>query len=288
MFYEIPAATYHPDQLPSKALTLHDSDITIHHGTLSVDFAPGLMRMGSFKTSHPGKVQLKDPERLPFTNSTVCVKQMYERRGNSGNGAISRLKGHLELNALLVECNCLRWASILLDLTYQFIAREVKTRGQPPYPIPMLQYTRVMIAIVQDLPTSKAFLVEEWINTDDSDHQFIKYLNNRVPHHTSDLVPQAPKVQEITDFLVFAQHVQWQKSRYLAFTSDYQGAGDLLTDPQVMSNPYVLPWFFYPLFHHTDVLPANTAICLVMEIYQASSRSSAAITAAIATANFLI
>lgn len=268
-------------------LTLNDPDIKVHQGSLSVDLAPGLMRMGSFKTSHPGKLQLVDDNsELPFTNGTVCVKQMYERKQNSGNGAISRLKGHLELNALLIECNCLKWASILMDLTYQFIAREVKTRGQPPHPIPMLRFTRAMIAVVRDLPTPKAFLVEEWINTDGDDHQFIKYLNNRVPHHISDLAPQPPKAREITDFLIFVQHVQWMKSQYLAFTSDYQGAGNLLTDPQITSNPYAS--LFISLIHLTDILLVSMAIYLVMETYRAHSRSSAAIITAITIANFLI
>ena len=246
-FYEIPAATYHPDKLPCKVLTLQDSDIKVHHGTLSVDFSPGLAQMGSFKTSHPGEIQLDgDTELLPFTNGTVCVKQMYTRKASSSNrdGAISRMKGSLELDALLVECNCVRWASILMDLTYKFVAREVKTRGDLPYPIPMLRFTRVMIAVVRNFPTPKTFLVEEWINTDgDGDHRFVKYLNNRVPHglphHISNTIPQGSKVREITEFLIFAQHVQWKKSQYSAFTSDYQGAGDLLTDPQIMSNPYV-------------------------------------------------
>ena len=108
-------------------LRLDDADIRVHHGTLSIDFAPGLVQMGSFKTSHPGKVKLDDDsELLPFTNGTVCVKQMYERKGNSANGAISRLKGQLELDMLLAECNCVRWASILMDLTYKFTTREVK------------------------------------------------------------------------------------------------------------------------------------------------------------------
>ena len=105
-----------------------------------------------------------------------------------------------------------------------------------------------MIALVRNLSTPKAFLVEEWINTDNGNRQFIKYLNNRVPHHISDSVPQAPKAWEITDFLIFAQHIQWKKSHYLAFTSDYQGAGDLLTDPQIMSNLYVsLVYVFYSI-----------------------------------------
>ncbi len=208
--------------------------------------------MGSFKTSHPGKVQLGDNFKLlPFTNGTVCIKQMYERK-DSGNGAISRPRGHLKYNALLVECNCIRWASILMDMTYQFIAREVKHRGEPPYPIPTLRFTRVMITLIQDLPASKAFLVEEWIDTDDSDCRFIKYLNNRVLHHISDSPPQACKAREITDFLTFAQHVQWQKSGQLAFTSDYQGAGELLTDPQITSNPYV-SLVFISLVHYSDI-----------------------------------
>lgn len=171
MFYEILAAVYHPDDLPSNALTLHDSDIRSHDDTLSVDFAPDLREMGTFKTSHPGKVRLDgDSELLPFTNGTVCIKQMYDRKGNSGNGRISRLKGHLELDTLLVKCNCIRWASILLNLTYQFVAWEIKSRGEPPYSIPTLRFTRVMIALVCDISVQKAFLVEEWINTDDGDH----------------------------------------------------------------------------------------------------------------------
>jgi alpha-kinase family protein len=144
-----------------------------------------------------------------------------------------------QVQCILVKCNCVKWASILMDLTYQYIAREVKEKGEPPYPIPLLCFTRVMVAIVQDLPSSKVFLVEEWISTDDGDHQFIKYLNNRVPHHISNSVSQSPKAQQITNFLIFAQHVQWRKSQYQAFTSDYQGAGQLLTDPQITSNPYV-------------------------------------------------
>jgi hypothetical protein len=153
----------------------------------------------------------------------------------------------------------------------------------------MLRFTKVMIAVVSDLPKSKAFLVEEWINTDNGDHRFIKYLNNRVPHHISDSVPQASKAREITDFLIFAQHVQWKKTQYLAFTSDYQGAGDLLTDPQIMSNPYVPLVPDLCLFVHcVDILLASMAIYSVTETYLAHSRSFAAITAAIATVNFLI
>lgn len=240
VFYEIPEATYDADGLPTEQLQLSDPDITLHYGTLIVDFDPGLMQKGAFKTAHPGKVLLDGSSESsnlpPFTNRKVCVKQVYERRRNSN--AIARVNGRHELDALTVECNCVKWASIMLDLTYQFIAREIKTLGNPPLPIPALRFTRVMIAIVQDHPTEKVFLIEEWIDTDGSERPFIKYLGNQyLQSCVSDDAP--PEAHEIANFLTFAQHVQWEKSQFSAFTSDYQGAGKLLTDPQITSNPYV-------------------------------------------------
>lgn len=238
VFYEIPEATYDADGLPKEQFQLNAPDIMLHYGTLIVDFDPGLMQKGAFKTAHPGKVQLDGPTSSlpPFTDRNVCVKQVYERRRNSN--AITRMDGRHELDALTVECNCVRWASIMLDLTYQFIAREIKTLGKPPYPIPVLRFTRVMIAIVQNYSKEKVFLVEEWIDTDGSDHPFIKYLGNQyLQPCVSDDAP--PEAHNIAKFLTFAQHVQWEKSQFSAFTSDYQGAGKLLTDPQITSNPYV-------------------------------------------------
>src|SRR5258708_31179223 len=50
-----------------------------------------------------------------------------------------------------------------------------------------------------------------------------------------------PRVHDIADFLAFAQHVQWTKSHFSAFTSDYQGVGNLLTihrSCQIRSFPF--------------------------------------------------
>lgn len=135
-----------------------------------------------------------------------------------------------------MECNCLVWASLLLDLTYQFVVREIERIGEPPCPIPTLRFTQSMIGLIREPSMEKAFLIEEWITVDDSEHPFIKYLGNRFPE--SCVPPTAhPKAHKIAEFLVFAQHVQWEKSGGLVYTSDYQGAGDVLTDPQITSNP---------------------------------------------------
>jgi hypothetical protein len=77
------------------------------------------------------------------------------------------------------------------------------------------------------------FLIEEWITSDDNEHPFIKYVGNRFP---ASCVPSMAH-HDAHDIAIFAQHVQWMKTGHLAFTSDYQGAGNILTDPQVTSNP---------------------------------------------------
>jgi len=238
-FYEIPVAEYIADDLPDNIFDLNDENIRVYSGMLNVNLL-GLAGKGKFKTAHPGWVTLDGGEDLPpFTNKRVCVKQFYREREN--NGGIARLDGRYELSALVTECNCIQWGSILLDLTYKFIMREIERRGCPKLPIPDLRYTRVMVAIVQEtLLKEKAYLVEEWIDNDEGkgEPQFCKYINNRLP---ASIVPDsAPaSAHNIAEFLLFSQHVQWQKMIKGVFVSDYQGAGGLLTDPQITSNPYV-------------------------------------------------
>jgi hypothetical protein len=109
-----------------------------------------MMQQGTFKTAHPGTITFKPkPNTSPSTGDKVYAKQMYFWKGKAG--AITRMKGWDELKSLSVEADYFQWASILLDLTYKFIACKVKTRGEPPpsHPIPSLYFARVMIAIVE-------------------------------------------------------------------------------------------------------------------------------------------
>lgn len=236
-FYEIPIASYDHDGLPDGTFDLDDENVDIHWGTLDVDLKRREGK-GRFKTAHPGWVKLDaTPDLPPFTNQKVCVKQIYRQRTN---GAIARVSGREELGAFVEEFNCVRWASILLDMTYQFVAREIVKRGEPPYPIPELRYTRAMVAIVQG-DSEKAFIVEELIYSDEGEDepQFRKYIDNRNPKSLLHIAEPA-NAHAIAYFLLFSQHFQWQKTHMGAFVSDYQGAGGLLTDPQITSNPYIL------------------------------------------------
>lgn len=180
-------------------------------GELEADLRVSSKLKGTFKTAHSGRVSSPTDGIPPYFHN-VCVKQHYTPKSS---GAISRLRGNERYRMLLQEVNCLDWAAILLDLTYQFINGAVTTHGEPNGGIPELRFVRVMLA--KDTEDDKHFLVEEWI-----DGNFVKYINNGradscVPH-------DAPKaVHRIAEFLSFAQHVQYRETKGLAYTSDYQG-----------------------------------------------------------------
>ena len=113
-----------------------------------------------------------------------------------------------------------------------------------------------MITIVVESLKEKVFLIKEWL--DPSKHPFEKYLNNHLP--ASSLSDDATtEAHNITEFLLFAQHMQWQKTSYLVYMSDYQGAGNILTDPQITSDPCIMLYFSRQL---TDIQPVTLAVYL--------------------------
>ena len=233
-------AEYISDDLPLDMINLEGPDVAVHFGLLEVNLKSDPIGKGRFKTAHFRRVILNPICNLePFTNKTVCVKQFYREQSN---GSIARIPGREELSAFIVECNSLRWASILLDMTYQFVEDEMERRGKPKYPIPELRFVREMVAIVVGPSPSdqKVFFIEELIEHSNDNNpdllQFRKYVNNRA--HSSCLpLSASPREENIASFLLFSQHVQWQKSKMKAFVSDYQGAGRLLTDPQITTEP---------------------------------------------------
>jgi len=232
-FYKIPIVSYDHNELPDGTFDLDDKNIDIHWGTLDVNFKRQTGK-GRSKMAHPRWVKLDTtPELPPFTNQKVCIKQIYRQQTN---GVIARVSGCKELSTFIEEFNCVQWASILLDMTYQFVACQIVKRGEPLCPIPELWYTRAMVAIVQG-DSEKAFIVEELIYSDKGEGkpQFCKYINNHKPISLLNIWDPA-KAHDITYFLLFSQHFQWQKTHLGVFVSDYQGASGLLMDPQITSN----------------------------------------------------
>ena len=170
---------------------------------------------GAFKTAHSGLFALNlDGAVPPSLSGNVCVKQLYF---SGEGGVVKHYPPTEEQTYIQSEVGCLDWARILLNLTYEFVAVYKEDHGTFPGRIPNLHFVEAAIA---ECDGGKLFLVEEWIST--SKAPFTKYINNA---HAVPCIPQqAPEeVQNIANFLCFAQHVQYQVTEGTLFTSDYQG-----------------------------------------------------------------
>jgi hypothetical protein len=146
----------------------------------------------------------------------VCIKQaFYIDRVTAAQRVYD---GPKQGEILTVEINCLRWASALMHIVYEFMEREDTNRGtKPSFPIPQMRYVNVMLAVANNL-NHDTYLVEEVV--DESDGKFLKYINNTA----STVLPQTDdKRKYIGNFLSFAQHVQFLETNEQVFVSDQQG-----------------------------------------------------------------
>ena len=123
-----------------------------------------------------------------------------------------------------MEISCLVWARVLLDLVYKFIDKGIALHGEPPFHIPQMRFVDAALAVEHNMAEStdgRVFLLEEVIG--ENEGRFRKYVNNvsavPVPFGNGD-------DEERALFLTFAQHVQYFKTKKLAFVSDFQGEKD--------------------------------------------------------------
>ena len=187
---------------------------------------------------------------------------------------IKRYSFEDERRKVEAEANLLYWADSLMLLAYSWIEAQIAQRtnnGDPcPLTIPQLPFVHGGVASVQGglgfntpeftgrklfYQPNATYLIEELIPSALGD--FVKYVHNVDP--TPQLPSFAGPAYEIAEFLCFVQHVQYWKTDAMVYISDFQGtqhillsglawrlnttltgAGHLLTDPQVMTNPYVL------------------------------------------------
>jgi hypothetical protein len=139
--------------------------------------------------------------------------------------------GPKQAQDIMMEVVCLVWALALFDLVYSFVDMELKKKGPAPFEIPRMRFVEGAFAIEKE-GDKQVFLLEELIGKD-SEGRFRKYLNNTSPvpltFNNEDDIHRA-------QFLGFTQHVQYYKTKRLAFVSDLQGGNSLLTDPQIVTH----------------------------------------------------
>jgi Alpha-kinase family len=187
--------------------------------TLTFRSSP-IMRYGSFKLAFHAH-----SSEIVLGNSTaVYLKQTYYK---ARGAQTSQAKPHDPANQikhLITEIVCLVWADTLLKLVYHFMegqdhCQQGQERGQNIPVVPQLHFTSCALACSDD--RTNIYLVEEFID-EKVEGRFQKYINN-----SSALVSlshlRGEEAINIAKFLSFSQHVQYVKTKGLAYISDYQG-----------------------------------------------------------------
>ncbi|KAJ2911956.1 hypothetical protein MD484_g8458, partial [Candolleomyces efflorescens] len=212
-------------------------EMEVYHGTISI--AVHEYQQGSFKTAHEATI-LSGPQALidHFSRHKIIAKRpyIYEER------VLTRLPVTDELGDIGNECNILIWASALLTMMYDYMdAVRLYEQGslirshlmaQVPPTKPQSRHFGARKAFRSQKGISPsirlAYLLEEKI-----EGNFVKYIHNGEPHPL--LAPDDPEYP-VAEFLCFTQHVQYIQTAKSAFISDYQGAGNRLTDPQILTH----------------------------------------------------
>lgn len=206
----------------------HPQSVMLH-----LDLSKDHTMKGGFKLAHPGS---SNPPL--FRSQDICAKETYyvkekEQQSVAGQPAKPIRQniphdGEYQLCYLILELKCLIWGSALLKLVYAFIDKFLEGEqlhiDSLPVKVPVMRFVSAGIAVEQlsagsGSGANRVFLVEESIGGG-TEGKFRKYMSNVL---TQSFAFQDEEDQNTADFLKFSQHVQYWKTKGLAFVSDYQG-----------------------------------------------------------------
>ncbi|KAI0686322.1 hypothetical protein BC835DRAFT_1288283 [Cytidiella melzeri] len=208
----------------------------------------------TFKTCHNAQYygQPLRPGDLSILGAkSLVAKRCFSIQPNTSDGQYSshsqrhlaRIPTASELPRMLDEANCLYWGTALMGMVYNLIddpshllpssaacASELESNSNSSSilsAVPRLRFVYCGLSVPVD-GGGAVYLLEEAI-----DAPFTKYvLNNSL----SPMPGLKPAQLRIATFLCFAQHAQYLLSEGKIFLSDFQGGGELLTDPQVITS----------------------------------------------------
>jgi hypothetical protein len=198
---------------------------------LQLNMSPNSRKRGGFKLAYFGT---SNPP-LFGSSPAICAKQSFytkiknvERRDGGSDSMTVRqdipYDSVKQAQDLIVEITCLNWAHALLEMVYSFIDEQSEAQGSgksKAIEIPNMRFVQAALAIeqVQQGAEARCFLLEELISEKD-DGSFRKYLNNTSAKPCS--FKNADNIQR-AEFLAFAQHVQYIKTKKRAYVADFQG-----------------------------------------------------------------
>ncbi|KAJ3714715.1 hypothetical protein C8R42DRAFT_682093 [Lentinula raphanica] len=191
---------------------------------------------GSFKMA---LVHCSTSKIVVGEGTRVCLKRCFDRDVTNGEKLMYCKDKQFE--ELSRELNCLLWAKIMLRLVYDYIDSANESSGSvPPFSIPKLHFVDAALAVVTAADGREEFYMIEELIPENHGWSFTKYIcnNSAVPLLSNNLESQhTAERNHCARFLSFAQHIQYIQTSSLAFTSDFQGANHLLTDPQIITDP---------------------------------------------------
>jgi hypothetical protein len=201
--------------------------------SLQLNMSPNSRKRGGFKLAYFGT---SNPP-LFGPSPAICAKQSFytknvERR--DGGSSIRTVRQDIPYDSikqaqdLIMEITCLNWAQALLAMVYAFIDERSDLEAQgsgksKAIEIPNMRFVQAGLAIEQvqqgaEGAEARCFLLEELIS--EKGGLFRKYLNNTSAKPCT--FQNADDIQR-AEFLAFAQHVQYFKTKKRAYVADFQG-----------------------------------------------------------------
>ena len=196
---------------------------------IQLNMSPNNHKRGGFKLAYFGT---SNPP-LFGSSPAICAKQSFytkiqnvERQGGVSSTTVRRdipYDSIKQAQDLIMEITCLNWSHALLEMVYTFVD-EWFPQGSgksKAIDIPRMRFVCAALAIeqVQHGAEARCFLLEELISAKDGG-SFRKYLNNTSAKPCG--FKNAENIQR-AEFLAFAQHVQYVKTKKRAYVADFQG-----------------------------------------------------------------
>jgi hypothetical protein len=179
---------------------------------LTLLYDPGARhKYGAFKRACFGHLD----QPLIGSSNSVVIKQCFYQC--TATGQTLPFDNHTQVLKLSSEINCLRWASALMRLVYDYIDSYTTEHGVAPFTVPRMRFVRNALAVVQG--SHDTFLLEELID-EGIEGSFVKYIGNGSAKPLDFL--DGEEMDRAT-FLCFCQHLQYVKTKCYAYVGDFQG-----------------------------------------------------------------
>lgn len=201
------------DDNVSKAFDPDSPDFPSYLGTLEI--YSGEIGRGAMKTCVEGRLQVMDWNREYLgPQGSAAIKRFFTV---DKNNRLTRLPSTSEKSKCRQEGALLMWCISILNHSISYV-HLIAAKNPCPLPIYNLQFSSMAMVSMDSKGSTKkttTFLVEDRIVG-----MWQKYIGNA---NAVPVMASGEEGYERAEFMAFLQHVQFEKTRGLAYISDWQG-----------------------------------------------------------------